>query len=85
MPRANRRKEKREAYRKSPITSQEAPYRIQFIRIDRVSHALVDPLVDDRAHSSKDFRGFVHAFERDVRIDVAAPEKHRAVQPASPR
>jgi hypothetical protein len=43
-------------WRKSPITSQEAPDHPQFICADRVPHPLVDALVNRRAHAAENIR-----------------------------
>ena len=40
-------------------------------------HPRVDALVDGGAHAPEDFRRFVHAFERNMAVDVAAAEKDR--------
>src|SRR5204863_2441090 len=40
-----------------------------------VAHAGIDPFVDGGAHRAEDVRGFMHALDRDVRVDVAAPEE----------
>src|SRR6188474_2984739 len=51
----------------------------KFVRVDRVAHPLVDPLVYACAHPSKHFRRLVHALQRDMWINIAASEKHRCV------
>src|SRR5262249_39709077 len=48
--------------------------------VDRVSHPRIDPLVHLSAEAAEQVAALTHALERDVRIAVAAPEKHgRAV------
>jgi hypothetical protein len=36
------------------------------------------PLVDDRAQAAEDVGGLVHARQRNVLVDVATAEEHRA-------
>src|SRR4029078_13129443 len=50
---------------------------LQFIRIDGMPHPLVDALVNRCTHASQYLGGFVDSLERDVCINVAAPEKDR--------
>jgi hypothetical protein len=48
---------------------------LHFVAVDRVSHSSVNAFVDDASHSTQCLSRFVHALERDVRIDVAATEE----------
>ena len=57
--------------------SQNLLNRVNFILRHGVSQLRVNPLVDPRIHSTEHFARFVHSFERDMRIGIAAPEEDR--------
>src|SRR5436190_19347247 len=50
---------------------------VNLVLVHAVSHARIDPLVHVRVHPAEHVSRFVNSFERDVWIDIAAPEEHR--------
>ena len=68
----------RESLRRVDVTrSQEFLDRVNLVLVHGVSHARIDPLIDVRVHPAEHVSRFVNSFERDVWIDIAAPEEHR--------
>src|SRR3954468_5666840 len=63
-----------------PSLSKQIPHRAKLVRVDRVPHPLVDAFVDLCFHSAKPRRGLAYSFQWNVRIDVAAAQKHRRIR-----
>ena len=53
----------------------ERPHRFELIGVDNVAHARVDALVDHGAELTEHPGGLVHAFQRNMRVDIAAAEE----------
>jgi hypothetical protein len=49
--------------------------RVNFIMDHGMSQPRINPLIDLRIHSTEHFARFVHSFERNPGIGVAAPEE----------
>src|SRR5262249_34677602 len=56
---------------------QELDHVLDFVRVDGVAHARIDPLGHYGAKGAEHVARFVHARERNVPVDIAAAEKHR--------
>ena len=70
---------RRESLRHVGVTrSQELLDSVNFVAVHGMSHAWIDPLIHVRVHPSEHVYRFVNSFERDVRIEIAASEKHRS-------
>src|SRR5438045_3949655 len=68
----------RESLRRVDVArSQDFLDRVNLVLVHGVSHARIDPLVDVRVHPAEHVSRFVNPFERDVWVDIAAPEEHR--------
>ena len=55
--------------------SQDLLNRVNFILRHGMSQPRVDPLIDPRIHPTEHFARFAHSFERDMGVDIAAPEE----------
>ncbi len=50
---------------------------LDFIRVYYMTHPRIDPFGHFRAHTPQHAGSLLHAFQWNMRIDVAAPEKNR--------